>query len=587
MRSTAKRLSVAAGAASLLMLVSALAPLSTSGAANAQRAAKAKYGGTLTMLGTGDVQRLDANISYYTVDYLAERPFVRQLYTEPANPKTSTTVVPDMATAMPVVTNGGKTYTMTIRKGIVWNSSPPRQVTGADFIRGLMRTCNPTVAFGGTPDFNTLIAGYETFCNQFAKVSATSASAQAAFMSSHQISGVKASGLKITIHLTQRASYFTDILAFPALSPCPVEYLKYLPSSAALQQHLLSDGPYAVQKYDPEHFIDYVRNPDWKKSTDPIRKAYVDKIDVIETDTAQSVQQQLETNTEDAMEFNATVPTPDIANLIATKNPNFTLNPSFGMFPYFVFNTSTGPLKSLKVRQALEYAINRRDIIQNWGGEKVNPPLTGVLPNGIGGSKPTFDMYPYNLQKAKALLKQAGYSPSHPATITFLYASNFPDNVADFQTVQAELAPLGVNVKPYAIPQAQLFTVVSGSQTGARTGKWNMADVAWFPDWYGNAAKSFFGPLFDGRVLPPRSNNDGLFNSKAVNTDIDKALASPTVSQANKWWHKANVAVMAGAAIYPVNQPYFPNFHSSLVQNCVYVPDFANYDPTNVWLSNA
>jgi peptide/nickel transport system substrate-binding protein len=601
MRRTRRYLSVAAGAAAVALLAGACGSTNhtTTGKGNTGTAHSGggsnlgsftglnasgtpKYGGTLTMLGNGDVQRLDPNISYYTVDYLAERMFSRQLYSYPATLSKNTTVVPDMATAMPVITDGGKTYSMTIRSGVMWDTTPPRQVTGADFMRGVQRTCNPTQAFGGIPDFETLIVGYQAFCSGFGKVSSTSAAAQKAYIDAHPISGITTSGEHITIHLTQPATYFVDILTFPAFSPAPVEYLDYLPSSAQLQQHTISDGPYKVASYSPTKYIDFVRNPAWKRSTDPIRKAYVNKIKIVETVSQQSVQQQLATNSLDAMEWNQPVPTADIPNLISTKNQDFSLQPTFGMNPYFVFNTAAGPLKNLKVRQALEYGINRSHIIQNYGGPAVNPPLTHILPKGIGGSE-NFNPYPYNPSKAKALLKSAGVGH---IKLTFMYASDFPQQQADFQTLQADLGKLGITVKGYGTPQANLFTLMA-NPANPRKDLWDFADVGWFPDWYGNAAKSFFGPLFDGQILPPQSNDDGLFNSPAVNADIARAEKATTVAAADAAWHQADIDTMKGAAIFPVNQPYFPNFHSSLVHNCVYEPDFANYDPTNVWLSNA
>lgn len=542
-----------------------------------------KYGGTLQLLGDGDVQHLDPNTSYYTVDYLADRLFSRQLYTYPAKEGGTTTLVPDLATALPTITDGGKTYTVTIRKGAMWDTSPPRQVTGADFIRGVKRSCNPTQPFGGSPDFNTVLAGYQSFCNGFAKVSSTSAAAQKAYIDSHQISGITASGLTITIHLTQPATYFADILAFPALSPAPVEYLNYLPGSAAIAQHTISDGPYKVAAYSATKYIHFVRNPAWKASADPISKAYVNKIDVVETDSQQSIEQQISTNTLDAMEWNSFPPTADLPNLIATKNPDFTLLPTYGMVPYFVFNTAAGPLKSLKVRQALEYALNRYDFQQNYGGPTVNPALTQVLPNGIGGASPAINPYPHSLSKAKALLKSAGVGH---IKLTFLYASNIPQNGSDFSTMQSNLAKVGITVKGLGTPQANLFSKYMEVPSTAKNDTWDIADVAWVPDWYGNAAKSFFTPLFYGKILPPVSNDDGLFNDATVNTDIEKALTATTVSAADADWHSADVATMAQAPIFPVAQPYQPLLHSSLVHNAIYVPDLDMYDPTNVWLSN-
>ena len=101
---------------------------------------------------------------------LGQRPWLRGLYAYPATPGKATTLAPDLATALPTVTNGGKTYTVTIRTGAMWDTSPPRQVTAADALLGLKRSCNPTQPFGGLPDFEDLIVGYQQFCNGFAKV---------------------------------------------------------------------------------------------------------------------------------------------------------------------------------------------------------------------------------------------------------------------------------------------------------------------------------------------------------------------------------------------------------------------------------
>ncbi len=58
-------------------------------------------GGTLTMLGTGDVDYMDPNVSYYTIGYLGLREWSRQLYNYPAITGQTTNVVEDLATAMP------------------------------------------------------------------------------------------------------------------------------------------------------------------------------------------------------------------------------------------------------------------------------------------------------------------------------------------------------------------------------------------------------------------------------------------------------------------------------------------------------
>ena len=160
-----------------------------------------KSGGTLNMLGQGDVDYMDYNISYYTIGSLAQRLWVRGLYAYPAIPgAASTRPYPDLATAPPVISNGGKTFTVTIRTGAMWDTSPPRQVTAADALRGLERSCNPVQPFGGLPDFETLIVGYQDFCTKFAKLGASATPAPDEELPRQQLA-LRRDGLRADHHL--------------------------------------------------------------------------------------------------------------------------------------------------------------------------------------------------------------------------------------------------------------------------------------------------------------------------------------------------------------------------------------------------
>ena len=86
--------------------------------------------------------------------------------------------VPDLATEMPTtgkgVSSDGLTYTITIRPGAKWNTSPATPGDRrADMVRGVKRTCNPVQPFGGLPDYRDLIVGFQAFCDGFAKVGST------------------------------------------------------------------------------------------------------------------------------------------------------------------------------------------------------------------------------------------------------------------------------------------------------------------------------------------------------------------------------------------------------------------------------
>ena len=327
-----------------------------------------KTGGTLTVLGSSDVDdNLDPNYGYYTLDYVAYQMYERQLYTYPSVMGKTFTLAPDLATAMPTVSDNGLKYAVTIRKGAMWNTSPPRQVTAADVVRGVKRSCNPTFPWAGQPDISDILAGYAAYCTAFGHVSSTNEAAQETYMSSHNISGVSvdpSNDLTVDFTLTTPASYFPGTLNLSWANPVPQEYLQYLPDTPAQAAHTYSDGPYEVQSYTPNKSIVLVRNPAWQQSSDPIRKAYVDKIDITETGNPQSIYQQILTNTPQAdMQWDVHVPSNDVPSLIATKNPDFQLVTEGSTNPYIVFNTisknNTGALGKVQVRQAIEYALDR------------------------------------------------------------------------------------------------------------------------------------------------------------------------------------------------------------------------------------
>lgn len=589
-----KRLaSLAIVCASALALAACGTSSGNTSGSSASPSANPVKGGVLNMLGSGDVDYMDPNVSYYSIGYLNLRMWSRQLFTYPATPGQTTSAVPDLATQMPTTANGGisadgKTYTITIRQGAQWNSSPARQVTAADVVRGVKRTCNPQQPFGGTPDFASLIEGYQTFCNGFAKVPKT-VSAIASYINNTPLPGVVATGeTTVQFHLTHPATYFVDMLTLPAFSPAPVEVLSYLPGSTELGQHQLSDGPYQIQSWVPTKSIVYTRNPAWNASSDPIRKAYVNEIKVNETVSQDSTQQQLETGTATAdMEWDNFPPPSQLPALISSKDPNLNLGETMSSNPYIVFNmvspNNKGAMTKLAFRQALEYAMNRAAMVQVLGGSQVSPPLTHVLPPGIVGST-NFDLYPYSASKAKSLLTQAGLSSG--VTLKVLYRSSSQGSTKVFETLQQDLSQVGITVQGVASPNADFYTKYLEVPSSAQRGVWDLAIAGWAPDWYGNAALSFFGPLFSGPPsYPPIGSNFGFYNSATANGLITQASEATSESQATQLWAQADQQVMKDAAFFPITSPMQPNYHATQVHNAVYVPEIQNFDPTNVWLS--
>jgi len=543
-------------------------------------------GGTLNVLSSSDTDYLDPNVTYYSLGYAYVRPYNRSLYQYPNIPGKQTEAQPDLATGPAEVSSDGKTVKVTIRDGVYWNTTPKRQVTAADAVRGIKTSCNPAQPFGGLPDFDFLIEGMTKFCKDFGKVQ-TNAKAIADYTENTDLPGatVDPSDPQTVVYkLTQPASFFPSMLALPTFSPRAKEMLDYVPASTQAAQHTVSDGAYQVESYQPTKQITYTRNPVFDASTDPISKAYVDKIIVTMTNTDPEVSlKQLQAGTPSADLMMNGVPAADINGLL--NDPNLTVETEVASNPYVLFNTQSPnnnkALGDVKVRQALSKALNRQHLIQVAGGPKISPPLTHVLPSVIHGGEQDFDLYPNDPTTAKKELADAG---ANNLSLKFLFRPSSPTSKKMFQVVQQDLGDIGVKVTGVPAQDADFYTKYLQNPDSARAGQWDLSLAGWGPDWYGDAALSFFGPLFDGRVLPPTSSNFGLFNDSKVNDLIDQAKAAPTLDEANTLWAKADRQVMEDAAFFPITNPNEGQYHPSFVHNTVYSPVTQNYDWTNVWI---
>ncbi len=560
--------------------------------------AKPVKGGTLKIIGSGDVDHIDPASAYYTVSYGLERTFVRQLVSYPASAdaKKATKVVADLATELPTTDNGGissdgTTYTFHLRKDAQWNTSPPRPVTAKDAVLGIKRICNPASPAGALSYYEDTIDGFSEFCAGFAKVDGGSATKMADYINTHDISGVSASDdSTVVFKLKQPAVDFLNIVALPFASPAPEEYLKYVPDGTDFRQHVIANGPYYITKYEAGKSIELAHNPAWKQSSDPIRHRYVSAIKITQGQSSDAaVQQQLQAGTSD-LSWDLPVPTASIPTLKANKDANFHVYPSASTNPYLVFNLQSpknkGALAKKAVRQALEYAIDKTAIGKIYGGPELNVPLGHVIPPGQAGYQ-NFDPYATpghkgDPAKCKQMLSGAGYPNGLTLTDVARNAGNHP---AIAQSVQADFKECGVTVKIVPVSQGDYYGKYLNNPAGSKAGNWDISEPGWVADWYGDNGRSFIAVLFDGRKYGPNTVDYGDYNSSVVNDLIDKALAATSSSEAAKYWAEADRQIMADAAFIPFQSQRIPHYHSKRVKNAMYSPFADGYDYTNLWLS--
>ena len=569
--------------------------LAGSGSAGVRAAAATPVrGGNLKILGSSDIFNLDTTSAYYTVSNILERSYTRQLlgYRNTPNFLDQIKLTPDVATAVPSTANGGiskdgKTYTLHIRQGVKWNTSPPRQVTAGDFVREFKMLCNPASPTGAPGYYTSTIVGKKTYCAGFSKVKSTVAAIDG-YAKSHPLPGVSApNDTTLVFHLVLPAPDFNNILAMPFSSARPVEYDKYVPDSAQFRQHTISDGPYQITKYVPSKEFDLARNPAWSQASDPLRHDYVDTMTVTEGLTQDNVQQQLQAGTGD-MDWDVTPPSQDLPSLIAKHDPGLVIGPTgpyyVALQTYLALNEYAGPFKNVLVRQAANYAVNKNAIVQVYGGPKIAATASQVvLPGNVGYIK-NFDPYPDNggngdPAKSKALLAKAGFKNGVP--IKLLYSTTDPSpRVA--QALQASLDAGGFKVKLVPATQADFYGKYLLNISTAKRDVWDVAPPGWIPDWFGNNGRSVLQPLFSS---PANGSSDyGDYNNSTFNADMNKALTATSQELAAVWWQKANQQLMKDAATVPVEIQKYTAYHSSRVQGCEFFFWDLNCDPTNIWL---
>jgi peptide/nickel transport system substrate-binding protein len=222
-------------------------------------------------------------------------------------------------------------------------------------------------------------------------------------------------------------------------------------------------------------------------------------------------------------------------------------------------NTRQKPFDNLKVRQAINYALDRNAIVRLYGG--LATPTENVLPPTYPQYK-KLDLYPHDMAKAKALLKGTG-ATSVPVTI---WGSNRETSKKPVAYLQDVMTQLGFKAKLKIIDASVYWTTVGNQATKAQIG---------FADWFQDYPHplDWFDVLLNGqRITPTHNNNYSDFNDPAVNTKIDQLKKQPTLNdQTNSQWADVDKLVMQQAAWAPFVNRQFTDFFSSKIDTSCYI----------------
>jgi peptide/nickel transport system substrate-binding protein len=449
------------------------------------------------------------------------------------------TLIPALAQSMPTVTNGGKVYKFTLRPNLTYSNG--KSVKASDFACTIQRDYQMQSPGVG---FFSAIKG----ADQYAKLTP-------ARMKSGHIAGIATNDAArtVTITLTHPEADMMNILAtlFTAFVPCGT------PATDQSTHPTPATGPYMIQKYVPHQSFALVRNPHFNLPDVP--RGNPDKVTATLTNDNSRAANLVAQNQAD-YDFLA-IPTDRLGSYEKKYGSRIKIYTPANTY-YLFLNQRTKPFGSLKARQAVEYAIDRNQFVQIFGG--LAQPTQNFLPptyKGIGYQK--VNAYHYDLAKAKQLVKQSGTA----GTQITVWSPNVEPDKSLMEYVQAQLNKIGWKAQLKLLDTQVYFQTIENQATHAQTGY-----VDWYQD-YPNPI-DWFDVLVNGqRITQTHNNNVGNVNDPVLNSMIDK-LKSETKqpsAQAAQWAKIGHRLVVTDAAAAPyVNRSGTDFFSSRMDLGCYY-----------------
>ena len=287
----------------------------------------------------------------------------------------------------------------------------------------------------------------------------------------------------IVFKLPEANSDFEDMLAMTSASP--VRQDKDTKSKYGLKP--FSSGPYKFQSYTPNKKLVLVRNENWKQSSDPVRKAYPDKISMTFFTNANDMDQRL-INGDYDLDASQTGLSPQ-GRTTALKQHKANLdNPVSGYIRYAVFPQSVKPFDNEHCRKAVIYGADHESLQTARGGPVAGGDIgTNMLPPSVPGAEgQKYDPYEMattnkngNVAKAKEELKACGQPNGFKTTIAV--RNNKPVEVATAESLQASLKKIGITVDIDQYDGAQTSGII-GSPSNVKKKGYGIIIMGWGPD---------------------------------------------------------------------------------------------------------
>ncbi|GAB4394679.1 MAG: ABC transporter substrate-binding protein [Kiloniellaceae bacterium] len=479
-------------------------------------AAEVKQGGSMTVTYKDDVSTLDPAIGYDWQNW----SMIKSLFDGLMDYKPGTTeLVPDLAESYEI-SDDGLTYTFKLRPGVKFHNG--RALTAQDVKYSLERVVNPVTQSPG--------AGFFAAIKGFDAASAGDAGG---------LEGVEAvDDATVKITLSRPDATFLHVMALNFAHVVPSEAVEE--HGADFGKHPVGTGAFKLAEWTLGQRVVFERNQDYYHAGLP-------RLDQIVFEVGQEPIVALLRLERGEVDIAGDGIPP--AKFLETKNdPKFKdmiVEGSQLHTGYVTLNVKMKPFDDVKVRQAVNMAINKDRIVRIINGRAVpaNQPLPPLMP----GYDESYEGFAYDPEKAKALLAEAGLAEGFE---TELFVANTDPQPRIAQAIQQDLAQIGIKAEIKALAQANVIAAGGEEDQAPMIWSGGMAWIADFPD-----PSNFYGPILGcGGAVPGGWNWAWYCNAdldaRAVKAD---SMADPSQAEARiEEWKKIFTAIQDEAPWVPV-----------------------------------
>jgi peptide/nickel transport system substrate-binding protein len=510
-------------------------------------------GGTLHLLTSSKEVNLDPaksqNLATSTLHLV-----LRSLTSWKTSPDKAAELTPDLATDLGRPSDGGKTWTYTLKPGLKYADGSP--IVAGDIKYGIERSFAPELS-GGLAYHKALLVGGGKYTGPY---------------KGQQLASIETPDDKtLVFKLDKPFGDFAWVASMPAFAPVPK---KADTNPAHYGDKPVASGPYQVKSLAPGSRLELERNPSWDKASDPARTGQPDSI-VLDMGIQPDVINQRLIADSGSDKAAATTGTSVPAALLprVTGDPSvksrLATSPS-GALWYLAMNNRRPALANPAVRKAIEYAVDKQAVQVAAGGPTYGGEIaTTLITPGIDGYH-KFDLYPAppagDPAKAKSLLAAAGATNLR----LVLAADSSKTRVAE--AIQQGLQRAGITVTIKPLDTETLTDLVTGPK-----GDYDLTVSSWLPDF--PSAVGNIQPLFASSQIGNGGVNLARYSDPAVDAAIDKAIGETDRAKAAAQWGVLDQKILADAPVVPLIYARNAFLHGSQVQN-FYLPPYPPYPNT-------